>query len=512
MKHELFALEQAAVFHRDSRVFYDFNLHIYKEEILGIICDSVAQEEALIGLFGGSCRIDGTVRFSRKTASRGSLSALFQDYFFLIGSQVNLISSLSIPENICMFADHRYFVYKADYFRQTEEYRKEFGIDLDLSRRVDDLEEWEKLIVVLLKAFAEQRRIIVFANVSEHISEAEYEPVYALMRKMIPRGFTFLIIDSIETNIFSSADKVMVIRGGTSIACFDAAFFNRQAFYDYMLQGQANPIADVSLFESDINDDDLSPVISLQNVSTHALTDISFQASRGEILKILCLDRATIQAFHALAEDPFSITGGTLCIGSQVIRPRAESASMTHAETAFRPLQVESNRSPSHIRNERNLTRSSISWCPESPYEHAIISTMSIRDNLLIPLSRKVPDIFRHPGYSQNIDQFIKNNLGIDHPQQKAWNFSPEILQKVVYTRFLIGAPSVLFVEKPFTDTNVRIRETTLEMLKALQRRGITIILLISSPSNLTLLDGDDLYAKNGRIISEEEMYRSFYG
>ena len=137
---------------------------------------------------------------------------------------------------------------------------------------------------------------------------------------------------------------------------------------------------------------------------------------------------------------------------------------------------------------------------------------MSIRDNLLIPLSRKVPGIFRRPGYSQNIDQFIKNNLGIDHPQQKAWNFSPEILQKVVYTRFLIGAPSVLFVEKPFTDTNVRIRETTLEMLKALQRRGITIILLISSPSNLTLLDGDDLYAKNGRIISEEEMYRSFYG
>ena len=67
-------------------------------------------------------------------------------------------------------------------------------------------------------------------------------------------------------------------------------------------------------------------------------------------------------------------------------------------------------------------------------------------------------------------------------------------------------------LEKPFTETGTRIRETTLEMIRTLLTRGVTVIVLTSTPSTLSLVDGDEIYAKNGRIISEEEMYNSFYG
>ena len=49
-------------------------------------------------------------------------------------------------------------------------------------------------------------------------------------------------------------------------------------------------------------------------------------------------------------------------------------------------------------------------------------------------------------------------------------------------------------------------------MIRTLLTRGVTVIVLTSTPSTLSLVDGDEIYAKNGRIISEEEMYNSFYG
>ena len=65
------------------------------------------------------------------------------------------------------------------------------------------------------------------------------------------------------------------------------------------------------------------------------------------------------------------------------------------------------------------------------------------------------------------------------------------------------------FLEEPALPDNLtHLRDRR----DALLARGVTVIVLTSTPSTLSLVDGDEIYAKNGRIISEEEMYNSFYG
>ena len=90
--------------------------------------------------------------------------------------------------------------------------------------------------------------------------------------------------------------------------------------------------------------------------------------------------------------------------------------------------------------------------------------------------------------------------------------YSGRQLTLVYGARFLISAPKVLFVEKPFIETDLQMRETTRKMLNLLTQRGITIILLFSSISSLRLMSGDEIYIQNGRIISEDELYQIFYG
>ena len=69
MKHELFSLEKASVFSGEAMILSDFYLHIYEGEILGVICDSLTEEQTLIDLFRGKCRVEGSVRFSRTQIS-----------------------------------------------------------------------------------------------------------------------------------------------------------------------------------------------------------------------------------------------------------------------------------------------------------------------------------------------------------------------------------------------------------------------------------------------------------
>ena len=135
---------------------------------------------------------------------------------------------------------------------------------------------------------------------------------------------------------------------------------------------------------------------------------------------------------------------------------------------------------------------------------------MSARDNMMLPLAGKVRAIWSRKSHITHIDRLLAE-IGIDRPRDRVSGFPPETLQKLVYTRFLVSAPSVLFIEKPFAEIDMHIRETTIGMIKALLARGITVILLMTSPSTLSLLDGDEIFARGGRIISEEEMYRVFY-
>ena len=85
----------------------------------------------------------------------------------------------------------------------------------------------------------------------------------------------------------------------------------------------------------------------------------------------------------------------------------------------------------------------------------------------------------------ESIDRLLAE-IGIDRPGDRVSGFPPEMLQKLVYTRFLVAAPSVLFIEKPFAEIDMHIRETTIGMIKALLARGITVILLMTSPSTLS--------------------------
>ena len=69
----------------------------------------------------------------------------------------------------------------------------------------------------------------------------------------------------------------------------------------------------------------------------------------------------------------------------------------------------------------------------------------------------------------------------------------------------------MLVCEKPFQEVDLHIREATLEMFAKLRSRGITIIALMTNLSDLNLVEGSNLYIRNGSMVDENEIYQILY-
>ena len=54
---------------------------------------------------------------------------------------------------------------------------------------------------------------------------------------------------------------------------------------------------------------------------------------------------------------------------------------------------------------------------------------------------------------------------------------------------------------------DLHIREVTLEMFAKLRERGIAIIALITNLSDMNLMEGSNIYIRNGDSVEESEIY-----
>ncbi len=486
MKEELFALEKASILYQNRTVLNELDLHVYKRNILGIICDSMVEYEALADFFAGSCAVlSGKMRFRREILYAKRKKSAFQEYFCVIHNRSNLISTLTIAENVCIFFTKDNFLHSGRYTTIVEKLVKYFHLKLDISKKVSALSTFEWMVVELLKSYFENKRIIVLVNLSDSLLGPELSEIRRIMDQMRQDGRTFIILDFISAPMLQWTDEVLVIKNGTSIACFEPALLDNPKFYNYMLSGnrEQEPPSIPLYSGEELLLEDSAPLVTFRDVSTESLRSVSFSLEKGELLKIICLDKRSFDGFEALILGYSSVCSGQVILDGRSIRFRSMADNL----------------------------KKGIHWCPESPYKNMLFSNMTVRDNLMLELSHKARNIWLKPGVTGNIDQYIAEEIGPECAGRKIYQLPPALRQKIAYSKLYLYAPKLVVCQRPFSEMDLHIRETTLEMLSRLQSRGISVIVLSMTPSDQNLIEGDTLYLKNGRLVSEEDMYQFLY-
>ena len=217
----------------------------------------------------------------------------------------------------------------------------------------------------------------------------------------------------------------------------------------------------------------------MEKVCTPNLKNLSFSAGRGEVVKIFFANAGNVEDFREIFMDGSRITSGAVYVEERPVR----------------------------CRNIREWRRRGLRYSAEMPYKSMLIRDMTVVDNFMLELAEKVRFLWLLPRYKRSVYQYIDSILGEGMANRKLRNLSPDVLQKIGLGKYYLAAPKVLICENPFQEVDLHIREVTLEMFAKLRERGIAIIALITNLSDMNLMEGSNIYIRNGDSVEESEIY-----
>ncbi len=480
MKKELFALEEAAFKENDKEVIRGLTMHLYEKDIYGIICDSIDERDALLNFFKGRCELSrGRMRLRHNLVKNGNVSQSLGREFAVIEKKSKLLTSLSVMENICIFADRDNIVRKRKYYGMTRKYLEYFDIAVPPDKPVQSLSVKERVAVELVKSYVENKSVIVLADLTGFLQENELIQIYRLLLKLQQKGQSFILMETLDDIVFSWTNQLLIIKNGKNLGCFEPAFVDRQTLYAFLSGRQeAERPRDVRHgLERKAGTDDR--VFRMEKVCTPNLKNLSFSAGRGEVVKIFFANAGNVEDFREIFMDGSRITSGAVYVEERPVR----------------------------CRNIREWRRRGLRYSAEMPYKSMLIRDMTVVDNFMLELAEKVRFLWLLPRYKRSVYQYIDSILGEGMANRKLRNLSPDVLQKIGLGKYYLAAPKVLICENPFQEVDLHIREVTLEMFAKLRERGIAIIALITNLSDMNLMEGSNIYIRNGDSVEESEIY-----
>lgn len=483
MKEELIVIENGQMRKNGKLIFSDLNLQIYKNQIIGIIFDSVVERKYLREFFQGDLHLcEGKTYLEGNKADTAETEKYLRENFTIIKRESSLIHNLHIEENVFVFKDRKKLINRRKYLREIQKLLKQFNLELKLNRSVSELSVKERVIVELLKAYAENKKVVILMHISGFLKRNELNEIFLLLKQM-QQGRTFVLIEQFENIIFEWTDQIVVIRHGKTAGIYNSGTINRELLYSALInENTTKKIAGID--KIDLNDDmENEPVLKFESVSTNFLMGFSMEIGAGEVLKIYYMDDESCEhIINLLKGDRKTLSGNILLMGKEY-----------------------------RVNNIIQAVDHGVCFIEESPYENMLFYNMSVRDNLCLALSKKVPLFWMRKRFIKSIDQLVKTFNLESIIKIRLRRLEPHILQQIAYYKWYLYAPKVVICIKPFTEIDIHLQEITVEMISNLKRRGIAVIILTSNYSELYRVDGDTIYMKNGRVIDENEVYHTLY-
>ncbi|MBE5985022.1 hypothetical protein ACOAOT_16750 [Lacrimispora sp. AGF001] len=483
MKEEYITIENGRIEENGIPVFTDLNLRIYKKQIIGFIFDSIIERRYVQEFMKGNLNLsEGRIFIEENRSDTLEAGKYLTSSVTFIEKESKLIENLHMDENVFLFTGKEMLIQRRKYLSDLKKLIQFFGLKLEIQKKVRDVTVKERVIIELLKAYAEQKKIIVLSYMTGYLKKNELCEIQQLIKQMQNQGMSFILVEQFENILFDWTDEVVVIRQGRTAAVFDSGTVNRERLYSSLLSQNTKPMAGVDCFDME-EDEEREPVLKFENVCTDVLKDINMEIEVGEVLKIYYMDDESIRSVIALLKgEKKPLSGKIVLNGKEYLA--------------------------NHIIEAVNM---GICFIEESPYDNMLFYNMSVRDNLALALSRKVPFFWFKNRFVKSVGLLTESFNIEEIARTKLRRLEPSTLQKIAYYKWYLYAPRVVVCIKPFTETDIHLQEITVEMISRLKSRGISIIIVTPNYSELYRVDGDIIYLKNGQMIDENEVYQTLY-
>ncbi len=466
------------------------NLEVHRGEVLALAGENGAGKSTLMkilsGVFGhdgqagdtagGSILIDGAPVELRSNNHARDLG------IGIIYQELSVVENLTVAENIFLAKEPLNRFGLIDTRRMNEAAREVLAtldMDLDPTARVSDLSVGQKQMIEIAKAISYQSKVIIMDEPTASLSHHETHTLLEMIKRLRTQDIGIVYISHRLEEVFELADRVVVLRDGSTVGTHAIAELTREQLVREMVDRELSELyaAPVSHATTDVVLEVRDLAMRPRVAADARIRDISFRLHRGEILGIAGL------------------------VGSG----RTEIVEMIFG---MRPYtgQILVDGKPVTIRNPHDAIAQGIGFVTEDRKAQGLVLGMSVRENFsLTHLERYSPFQFiDRSGEDHRCREFV-DTLGVKTPtlEQKVVNLSGGNQQKVVIAKWVARNPQVLIVDEPTRGIDIGAKAEVHALLARLAAQGIAVIVISSDLLEVLAVSDRILVVREGRINGE---------
>ena len=432
---------------------------------------------------------EGDIIYNGEVCKFGKIKDSEEKGIVIIHQELALIPYMTIGENMFLGNERgkKAAIDWSETYGQADKYLRQVGLKESSRTLIKDIGVGKQQLVEIAKALAKHAKLLILDEPTASLNESDSQALLDLMLEFKKQGMTSIIISHKLNEISYVADKITVIRDGSTIETLDKAVDNISE--DRIIKGMVGRdltdrfpkrtekhIGDINLEVKDWTV--YHPLYTERKV----VDSVSMNVRKGEVVGISGLMGAgrTELAMSIFGKSYGTNISGTLKIAGQEVE----------------------------LKNVRDAIKRKLAYVTEDRKGNGLILSNPIKINTTLANLNSISArgvIDKDKEYQIAVEYKEKLNTKCPTVEQNVGNLSGGNQQKVLLAKWMFADPDVLILDEPTRGIDVGAKYEIYCIINSLVAEGKSVI-MISSELPEVLGMCDRIYVMNeGKMVGELE-------
>ncbi|MCR4807548.1 MAG: ATP-binding cassette domain-containing protein [Lachnospiraceae bacterium] len=471
------------------------NLQVEEGEIHALVGENGAGKSTLMNVLSGIYpygTYEGDIVYKGEVCKFNKIKDSESKGIVIIHQELALIPYMTIGENMYL-GNERGKSAAIDWnetYGEADKYLKMVGLEDSSRTLVKDIGTGKQQMVEIAKALAKHAKLLILDEPTSSLNEQDSKALLDLLLDFKKQGMTSIIISHKLNEVAYVADKITVIRDGSTIETLNAK--TEEISEDRIIKGMVGrELTDRFPKRKDSTIGDIS--LEVRNWTVHhpkyterkVVNDVSMNVRKGEVVGIYGLMGA---GRTELAMSIFGKSYGANITGTMLI-----------------------NGKEVQINTIKDAIEHKIAYVTEDRKGNGLVLTNPIKINTTLANLKEVSNngiIDKDKEYQVAVEYKDKLKTKTPSVEQNVGNLSGGNQQKVLLAKWMFAKPDILILDEPTRGIDVGAKHEIYCIINDLVAEGKSVI-MISSELPEVLGMSDRIYIMNasrmvGELNSEE--------
>jgi simple sugar transport system ATP-binding protein/ribose transport system ATP-binding protein len=393
----------------------------------------------------------------------------------LIAQEISLVPALTVLENVFLGAEEAPFGVLPDTRLRARyaELESQVGFDLPWNARVYKLSIARQQQVEILRALIRRARLIVMDEPTAALSVDESTKLFEVIRRLRDSGTTIVYVSHFLKEVLRLVDVVTVLKDGQLVRTSEVGDERE----DTLIQAMTGRSIHLDFPPKRYPNSDAPVVLSVANLTSAAIHDVSFEVHAGEILGLAGLVGSGRSEVARCVFGVDRVGSGEVYVGGQLL----------------------------DLRNPRTTMDAGVALLPESRKEQGLLMARPVTENISLAYLASVTDMgmVASGREERRVSELIRRvDVRARSANAPLWTLSGGNQQKVLFAKWIFGRPRVFIADEPTRGVDVGAKEAIYGLLVSLAAEGMAVLLISSELEEVLGLAHRVVVMRTGRIVA----------